>query len=273
MKKHNNWPIGVCSWSLQTDINGIAEIMNKLELEHIHLALAPALEDGGKEYLEAVKNQGWTVTSGMIAYAGEDYTTLETIKKTGGIVPDEQWEQNCELTIKAMDAARGLDTEYLSMHAGFLDHSDPEYAGKFYDRITCLADAAAKRDIMLLLETGQESAEELQQFMEELNHPALGINFDPANMILYDKGDPYEAVRTLAPWIKHVHIKDATKTDKPGDWGSEVPWGAGQVGSEAFLDVLGEVGFAGSLAIEREAGDSRFEDIQKAVKSLTEHGK
>jgi len=61
----------------------------------------------------------------------------------------------------------------------------------------------------------------------------VAVNFDPANMILYDKGDPIEAVRTLGPWIKHLHVKDATRTEQPGTWGAEVPWGTGQVGREA----------------------------------------
>jgi sugar phosphate isomerase/epimerase len=96
----------------------------------------------------------------------------------------------------------------------------------------------------------------------------MGVNFDPANMILYDKGDPIEAVRVLAPWIKHVHIKDAIRTKTPGQWGAEVPWGDGQVNSGAFLKVLRKVGFAGVLAIEREAGDDRVGDIKLAVERL-----
>jgi L-ribulose-5-phosphate 3-epimerase len=109
---------------------------------------------------------------------------------------------------------------------------------------------------------------ELKHFLEKLDHPATAVNFDPANMILYDKGDPIEAVRVLAPWVKHIHIKDAIRTKQPGTWGAEVPWGDGEVGPDAFLDVLKEVGFAGVLAIEREAGDDRFGDIKLAAERL-----
>ena len=108
----------------------------------------------------------------------------------------------------------------------------------------------------------------LKQFLEELSHPALGVNFDPANMILYNQGNPIDAVRTLAPWISHVHIKDACRAKQPGTWGAEVPWGEGEVGPEAFLGALDEIGFAGTLAIEREAGDDRFKDIKLAVERL-----
>jgi sugar phosphate isomerase/epimerase len=154
------------------------------------------------------------------------------------------------------------------MHAGFVDETDEAYAKKFYDRIRTLADTASDNGIMLLLETGQEAAEELKHFLETLDHAAIGVNFDPANMILYDKGDPIEAVRVLAPWIKHLHIKDAIRTTQPGTWGQEVPWGGGQVGTDAFLGVLAEVGFEGVMAIEREAGDDRLGDIKLAAKRL-----
>ena len=91
-------------------------------------------------------------------------------------------------------------------------------------------------------------------------------------MILYGKGDPIAAVRTLGPWIKHVHIKDAVRTKQPGTWGTEVPWGEGEVGTEAFLKALKETGFAGVLAIEREAGDNRLGDIRLAAERLAGRG-
>ncbi len=125
---------------------------------------------------------------------------------------------------------------------------------------------------MLLLETGQETAEELRSFLKELDHPAVGVNFDPANMILYDKGNPIEAVRVLAPWVKHIHVKDANRTAQPGTWGAEVPWGNGQVQPEKFLNALTEIGFDGALAIEREAGDDRPGDIKLAADRLRSVG-
>ena len=266
--KCKDWPVGICSWSLQTDVAGVAEAMTKLGIEHVHLAIRAAAEEAGDEYLAAVQKQGWTVTSTMIDFPQEDYTTLDSIKVTGGVGPDEYWEQNQKLFVGAVEATVKLGVKYLSMHAGFIDESDPAYTKKFYDRIRCLADAANQKNIMLLLETGQETAEELKHFLEKLDHPAIAVNFDPANMILYDKGDPIEAIRVLAPWVKHIHIKDAIRTKQPGTWGAEVPWGDGEVGLEAFLNVLKEVGFAGAMAIEREAGDDRFSDIKLAAERL-----
>lgn len=271
--KCKDWPVGVCSWSLQRDISGVAEAMNSIGIEHVHLAVRPALQDIGKDFLRAAQQQSWIISSTMIDFPQEDYSTLESIKATGGIVPDEYWEQNYKLFLEAAETSVTLGVKYLSMHAGFIDESNPAYAKKFYDRIKSLADAASEKNIILLLETGQETAQELRHFLEKLDHPAVGVNFDPANMILYDKGDPVEAVQMLSPWVKHIHIKDAIRTKQPGTWGTEVPWGDGKVGSERFLNALKEIGFEGALAIEREAGNDRLADIRLAAERLQNFGR
>jgi len=247
--------------------------MKKIGINHVHLGVRAALGEGGNNFLATVQNQKWTISATMIDFPQEDYTTLDSIKLTGGVGPDEYWEQNQELFLGAADVTVKLGVKYLSMHAGFIDESDVTYAEKFYERIISLADAASEKNIMLLLETGQETAEELQRFLKELDHPAIGVNFDPANMILYDKGNPIEAVKVLAPWVKHIHVKDANQTTKPGTWGAEVPWGDGQVQSEAFLKTLEEIKFDGTLAIEREAGDNRFGDVKLAAERLAGFGK
>ncbi len=266
--KCKEWPISVCSWSLQTDVQGVAQAMKDLGLEHVHLAVGPALEEGGRQYLETVRAQDWTITCTMIGFPQEDYSTLERIKVTGGIVPDETWEANRKMVIDALDVTADLGVKYLSMHAGFIDESDKEHAAKITKRIKLLADAAADKGVMFLLETGQETASELAHFLKTLDHNFVGVNFDPANMILYNKGNPIQAVRTLAPWIRHLHVKDAVKTKEPGTWGVEVPWGDGEVGAAEFLSVLAEVGYEGAMAIEREQGDNRFGDIKLAVERL-----
>ena len=269
MRTCNNWPVSVCSWSLKQDVHELAESMQKLDIGYVNLAVRPALQQGGEKFLKAVREQDWTISSTMIDFPCEDYSTLESIKKTGGIGPDEHWEENRELALGAIDVTAQLGAEYVLMHAGFIDHTRPEYAKKFYDRIRLLADAAAEKNVKFLMETGQETAEELKHFLQEMDHPALRVNFDPANMILYDKGNPLEAVKVLVPWIRHIHIKDALRTKTPGTWGAEVPWGEGEVNSDAFLRTLKEIDFDGALAIEREAGDDRFGDIKKAAERLS----
>ncbi len=127
----------------------------------------------------------------------------------------------------------------------------------------------ARHDITLLMETGQEPAAELLAFLQSLAAPNVAINFDPANMILYGAGDPIDAVRTLGKHVRHVHVKDATPSDAPGvEWGAEVPFGTGRVNPSAFLSALKAVGYAGPLAIEREAGAARLADVKTAVAAL-----
>ena len=273
MIKCGNWPIGVCSWSLQCDVEGVADAMDRTGIEHIHLAVAPAVGEEGKQYLEEIMEQSWLVSCTMVAFPQEDYSSLETIRKTGGIAPNKCWESNKQLFLDAIDVTAELGVSLISTHIGFIDHTRKEYTQKFYDRTMELADAAADKGLELLMETGQESAVEMRQFLDKLNHPAVGINFDPANMLLYDKGDPIEALHVLASWIKHVHIKDAIRTKNPGTWGTEVPWGDGEVRDEEFLRILRKVGYKGVLAIEREAGNDRFGDISHAVEILTSFGK
>jgi len=266
---NSKWNIGVCSWSLQVGVAEVAAAMKEIGINHIHLAVGPALGDGGKGYLEAVKQQDWVISSTMIGFDQEDYSTLDTIKITGGVVPDDCWEKNKKVFTAAAKVTSELSVQYLSMHAGFIDHTDVEKYKVMCDRIKCLADISAANGIILLMETGQETAGDLASFLKEVDHTSIGINFDPANMILYDKGDPIEAVKVLSPWIKHVHIIDAIKTETAGQWGSEVPWGGGQVDSVKFLAVLKEIGYEGTLAIEREAGDDRLGDIRMAANRLS----
>jgi len=271
--KCNGWPVAVCSWSLRTDVDGVAAAMRQAGIEHVNLALKPAFREGGDEYLTAVGRQNWTITATTIGFFQEDYSSPQSIRATGGIVPDEYWTQNRRMVVRAAEITAQLGVGYLTMHAGFLESEDPAQAEKVCGRLRCLADAAGEQGIVLLLETGQETTESLQGLLDELNHPALGVNFDPANLILYDKGDPIRAVRDLGPWIKHVHVKDALRTRRPGTWGTEVPWGDGEVGIGALLVALKEIEFAGALAIEREAGDNRLGDIRLAAARLAKAGR
>src|SRR5688500_4834126 len=122
------------------------------------------------------------------------------------------------------------------------------------------------------METGQERADELLTFLEDLRGAGatnVFVNFDPANMILYGAGDPIAAVRTLGPHVRHVHVKDGTASSAPGrEWGAEVPFGTGEVDVKAFLSALKSVGYAGPLAIERAAGDDGMGDVKTAIGTL-----
>jgi sugar phosphate isomerase/epimerase len=97
--------------------------------------------------------------------------------------------------------------------------------------------------------------------------PNLGVNFDPANMIMYGSGEPIAALRQVGRYIKSCHCKDATWSDDPGYvWGKETPLGQGDVGIETFIATLNELGYAGPLTIEREiSGAQQITDIRAGI--------
>ena len=116
--------------------------------------------------------------------------------------------------------------------------------------------------------TGQETADHLLAFLEVLDKPNVAVNFDPANMILYDMDEPIEALRKLAPHVQQVHVKDAKRTTVKGQWGEEVVVGTGQVDLAAFVRILAENDYEGDYIFEREAGDDRVGDIAKGIAAL-----
>lgn len=265
--------LAVCSWSLQP-ANGAALLaqLRAVGLRRVQLALNPLRDQPAawQDLLAAVKRGDLGIVSGMFGTVGEDYSTLESIRRTGGLVPDETWEQNWQMIQGVANLADDLDLKLVTFHAGFLPHeeSDPAFA-KIFARIGQVADLFEEVGIDLGFETGQETAATLRDFLDKLNRPNVGVNFDPANMILYDKGNPIEALRTLSPWLKQCHIKDATRTKTPGTWGEEVAAGTGEVDWPAFFRTLNELNYHGDLCIEREAGTQRVADIQ-AARALVE---
>ncbi len=269
--------IAVCSWSLRPcGADDLAGALGRVSIDAVQLALSPLV--GAKPVAEALayadrlRDEGVTIVSGMMAFAGEDYTTLETIARTGGVRPDASWPDNERHAgaVAALAARLGLDL--VTFHAGFLpeDAHDPERA-KLLDRLRVVADAFDARGIRVAFETGQETAATLLAALDDIDRPNVGVNFDPANMILYGKGDPVEALHRLAPHVRQVHVKDAMPAREPGAWGRETPAGAGAVPWDAFFDVALGLSPRVDFVIEREADASREEDIVMARDLVSAH--
>ncbi len=264
--------LGVCSWSLQPDSPAdLAKIVGDLGLRRVQLALQPLVDDPPiwGDAGDVLRDAGLTLVSGMFATVGEDYSSLESIRRTGGLVPDETWDDNWANILKIVPVADELGLKRVSFHAGFIpeDRADPRYDALLI-RIRKVADVFHGKGIELLFETGQETADDLLRFLDDLEQPGVGVNFDPANMILYDKGDPVEALRKLMPHVKQVHIKDAKRTTTPGEWGTEVVVGTGEVDWPGFVAALREGNYGGDLLIEREAGDQRMADVRAAAEHI-----
>ena len=159
--------LAVCSWSLRP--KGPDDLVEKLldvGLTRVQLALDPLVKDRAWAGAEAALTEaGVDIVSGMFGTKGEDYSTLETIKATGGIVPDSTWEDNWAHIRKVIPAAAALRVKLVSFHAGFLpeDPASPAY-GKLEGRIARIAEAFADAGIDLAFETGQEDAPHPQGF-------------------------------------------------------------------------------------------------------------
>ena len=142
------------------------------------------------------------------------------------------------------------------------------------ERLRVIVDVFAERGVAVAFETGQERADTLLQVLADLERPSAGVNFDPANMILYGTGDPIEALGILAPHVISVHAKDGDwpPKDDPNALGTEKPLGQGSVGMPAFIAKLREIGYKGTINIEREVEDlqQRYADMASAVVLLEE---
>lgn len=249
----------------------LAKKLRELELQHLHLAFSGLVQLDGKckaQELSHLHGASLQVTAGMISFPGEDYSTIEIIRRTGGFVPDDLWPTRRALSKECARLSVELGVKMVSTHIGFVPRaSDPGYQ-KIVDRTRSVTDDFAALGVDLLMESGPEPAEEMREFIGKVGASNLFVNFDPANMILYGGADPIEAVRILAPHIRHVHLKDAIVSSSPGtEWGAEVPFGSGQVGPRRFFDALKNIAYTGPFVIEREAGEARMADVLTAIEA------
>lgn len=150
-----------------------------------------------------------------------------------------------------------------------------------------LAEYAHQHNAWFAIETGPESAQCLRTFLDSLSCKGVGVNLDPANLVMITGDDPVAAVHTLAPYIVHTHAKDGVMVKKAdpriffgylpaemvdgfkySDYFCEKPLGQGDVDFDAYLAALTANGYNGYLTIEREVGDNPAADIQMAVQFL-----
>ena len=215
----------------------------------------------------------FTVVTVVAAYNGESYADIPTVQRTVGFIPRATREEREERTREISDFAAALGVGGIACHIGFVpeDTTHPDYMA-VCEMVRRIADHAATHGQTFALETGQEPAHVLQRFLKDVDRSNVGINFDPANMILYGTGDPIEALKVLGAEVLSVHAKDGDwpPRDRPGALGAERPLGHGSVDIPRFVKTLKEVGFRGPLNIEREAEnqEERISDIRRAVRLL-----
>lgn len=268
--------IGVCSWSLQ--VTGIPELkgfLTRLGVDVVQIACGDPHHASwveGDAMPAAAVGAGFRMSGAMLGFPGEDYTTPATIEKTGGFGDPATRSERLERFKWALTRTKQLGLTDLMLHAGFIPEVGDPTRKPFLDTLAQVGDLAQRAGVIVAFETGQESATLLRRTLDDLKSPNLKVNFDPANMLLYDKDEPLAVLDLLAPDIRSVHVKDADRPTVKGNWGSEVPLGRGQTNTRAFVKGLKRIGYRGPLCIEREVGtqQERFEDIEHGVKFLRE---
>jgi L-ribulose-5-phosphate 3-epimerase len=268
--------IGVCSWSLQVgSVAALRALMDRLKINVVQIACGDphhAAWQEGDNMPEVARAAGFEMTGAMLGFPGEDYSTPASIQKTGGFGDPALRPERLDRFGWALERTRALGLADLMLHAGFIPALNDPDRKPFLDTLAKVSERARAKGVTVAFETGQETADLLRRTLDDLKCPNLKVNFDPANVLLYDMGDPLRAVEILGPDIRSVHVKDANRTKVPGTWGEEVPLGKGQVNIKRFIQTLKKIGYQGPLCIEREAGnqEERVADIAHGIRYLQE---
>lgn len=250
------WSIGIFT-SIDAGLGLPLEVAQEIGVKTIQMH-APAretrTEQHALEYLSKLEDFGIALTAVFGGFDGESYADIPAVERTIGLVPAGYRAERLQEMKEISDYAKLLQCSVIALHLGFVPE-DRSLA--LYEDVVAvtreLCEYCQKNGQALHLETGQETADNLLQFIMDVGCDNLFVNFDPANMILYGTGEPIEALQKIGPLVRSVHCKDGTWADRPGEeWGVEVPLGEGQVGMETYLKTLDQIGYAGPLTIERE---------------------
>ena len=206
----------------------------------------------------------------------------------GGFCFADRNPEKVEKSKRIIDLAKELDTNVVTTHIGVVP------GDKNIDRYKVMQEAcfelsryADSIGAHFAIETGPETSAVLKEFLDSLGSTGVGVNLDPANLVMVTGDDPAGAVYNLQKYIVHTHAKDGVQNffkDPEIVYGlkkdviitedsfTEVPLGEGQVNWEKYLAALEDIGYKGFLTIEREVGDDPEKDIRKAVEFLKSHG-
>jgi len=226
-------------------------------------------QTGGKLVAAAAK-LGVNITTFWSGYPGPAVWNFIQGPATIGLVPPEHRAMRVEALKKAAAFAARFKLPSITTHVGFIpeDPSDPKFAGTV-EALKQVAGRCAELGIGFWFETGQETPVTLLRTIEAVNTGNLGINLDGANLILYGKANPVDALDVFGKFVRDVHAKDGLYPTDGTKLGKEVPLGDGKVNFPVLVPKLKSLGFAGALTIEREiGGPQQILDIKKAISLL-----
>lgn len=185
---------------------------------------------------------------------------------TIGVVPRETRAARVAHIKRASDFAKECGIPAVQTHCGFIPENpnDPLYK-ETVETIRDIAEYCKRNGQNLRYETGQETPITLVRAIQDVGTDNQGVNFDLANLILYGKANPTDAIELLGPYIQGIHAKDGLWPTDPKKLGEEVPIGKGKVDFARMIARLKEINYRGAVTIEREiSGPQQVEDIRAA---------
>lgn len=184
---------------------------------------------------------------------------------TIGIVPRATRKERMDALKQLSDFTTQLGISQIQTHCGFIPENPSE---PLYEEVVLaireLAQHCAGNRQWFLMETGQETPTTVLRTIKDVNQPNLGVGLDTANLILYGKANPVDAVHQLGPHVRSVHAKDGKWPTDPDKLGQEVLIGTGLVDFHEVFATLRKVGYKGAITIEREtSGPKQIEDVKR----------
>jgi len=205
-------------------------------------------------------------TSLVVGGPGREVWDFYQGPQTIGLVPKATREARAAHIRKASDFAKECGIAAVQTHCGFLPEDPNEAAYK--ETVVLLRELASyckANGQNFRYETGQETPITLVRTIQDVGTDNQGVNFDLANLILYGKANPVDAIETLAPYIQGIHAKDGLWPINPKELGQEVPIGKGKVDFLRIVARLKELHYQGAVTIEREiSGAQQIEDVRAA---------
>jgi len=225
------------------------------------------LDDGAASALrQALDRYGVEATAAVGGGPGPEIYDFYRGPQTIGLVPRETRAARIANYKKISDFAKKVEIRAVQGHCGFIPENpnDPLY-GEAVAAIREVAAYCKGNGQNFRCETGQETPVTLVRTIRDVGLDNLGVNFDAANLILYGKANPVDAVDILGPYIQGVHAKDGLYPTDPQKLGREVPIGEGKVNFPVLIGKLKQIGYTNPLTIEREIrGEKQTADILAA---------
>ncbi|MBQ9743569.1 MAG: sugar phosphate isomerase/epimerase [Clostridia bacterium] len=219
---------------------------------------------------KAADEAGLEISAVWCGWSGEAQWNFVRGYHTLGIVPVYFRDQRVKELKSGSDFAKKLGAKDFVTHMGFLpENPDTDEFRAVVATIRDLAEYCKANGQYLLFETGQETPITLKRTIIEVGTGNLGINLDPANLLLYGKANPCDAVDIFGDYVRGIHAKDGEYPTDPAYLGEEKRIGDGRANFPVLIKKLKEHGYDGSITIEREiSGDKQIEDILYAKKFL-----